>query len=541
MPIITLEQARALPRGSQEKAYAYNALDTTGTREIADFLLPRLNEKQLQTYAFERALQAPAMAMMKRGINIDGLKRSRMVAELRRELDKDMRLISKMPAIQEVWDLTELETGTCLSSTRKDHKHVWPRAKKGEPGIPDSEKVCQACGTPRLKKKAFNANSSDHVDHLFYDLLKVPVMFNKKGQRSADGDILERIGNKYKQFTPITDAIFNVRDKKKQLGSLNARLSKSGRYPSSFNVGAAWTGRFSSSKNPYGEGGNAQNVAPRHRGIFIADPGKLLVYADLKQAESNVVAHLAGDQVYIDAHASGDVHTYVARLVWPELPWNGDLKKDKAIAKRLPEWDNVEGHDFRFQAKRIQHGSNFGLTPPGISMIARIPIKQAFRAQENYFSAFPYIRGWQQQEAVAIREHRPLTNVLGREITLFGRPWDPHTLKQGFAFKPQSSVADILDLGMWRVWYHQDPTAGNADEVELLAQIHDAILGQFDEKRPEVLHLTRKLMQIPIPVTGIDGKTRMMQIESEIAIGKNWGKKTEDNPYGMWEPPEFNE
>lgn len=536
MPIITLEQAKALPKG-QQKDWAYNALDVTGTREVADVILPRLNAAQAKFYAFERALQAPAHAMMQRGILVDGMQRQKMITELKRELTKDVRAIGKNDAIAAVWDYTTKNTGSCPTPQRKDGKHKWEKWPKG---TDEHGRHCLACGHDRLILDPFNANSSDHVDHLIYDLLKVPVHTNKKGKRSAEGDILERISTKFEQHRPIIDAILAVRDKKKQLGSLEARLSSAGRYPSSFNIGAAWTGRQSSSKNPYGEGGNAQNVAPRHRRILIADPGNLLFYADLKQAESNVVAHISGDQVYIDAHASGDVHTYVARLVWPDLPWTGDLKKDKAIAKRLPDWDPVEGHDYRFQAKRIQHGSNFGLTPPGISMIARIPMKQAYKAQENYFHEFPYIRGWQKATEKRIKEHLPLYNVLGREITLFGRPWEGHTVKQGLAFIPQSSVADILDLGMWRVWRYQDPTGGDKDDLELLAQIHDAVLGQFEKTRTEVLHETKRLLQIPILVKGEDNVTRTMQIEAEIAIGYNWGKQSEDNPHGMYEPKEFN-
>lgn len=531
MPIFSLEQAKAEPPG-QRKDYLYNLLDNTGTREIADVILPRLNARQARFYAFERALQAPAMAMMQRGINIDGIQRQKMVTDLKRELNKDVNALAKNVAIKSLWDYTTKNTGSCPVPVRKDGKHKW---EKWEKGASELGRHCTSCSADRLIPDPFNANSSDHVDHLIYDLIKLPVQTDKKGKRSTGGDILERLAVKYELHRPTLDGILAVRDKKKQLGSLQARLSPDGRYPSSFNIGAAWTGRQSSSKNPYGEGGNAQNVAPRHRRIFIADPRKLLGYIDLKQAESNVVAHVAGDEVYIEAHRSGDVHTYVARLVWPELPWTGDLKKDKAIAKRLPDWDPVEGHDFRFQAKRIQHGSNFGLTPPGISMIARIPMKQAFKAQENYFNEFPLIRSWQHEIAQRVKDHLPLVNVLGREITLLGRPWEPHTIKQGLAFIPQSSVADILDLGMWRVWRHQDPTGGENDDVELLAQIHDALLLQFDKERNEVLHETKRLLQIPIPVNG-----RIMQIEAEVAIGYNWGKKSVDNPRGMWEPPEFN-
>lgn len=535
MPIYTLEQAKAEPPG-QRKDYLYNTLDNTGTREIADVLLPRLNANQARFYAFERALQAPAMAMMQRGINIDGIQRQRMITELKRELAKDVRTMAKSVESTKLWDYTVKNTGSCSIPLRKDGKHKWEKWGKG---LDENGRHCSSCNADRLIPDPFNANSPDHVDHLVYDLLGVPVHTDKKGKRSTGGDILDRIALKFEQHRSIIDGIISIRDKKKQLGSLSARLSKDGRYPSSFNIGAAWTGRQSSSKNPYGEGGNAQNVAPRHRRIFIADPGKLLVYADLKQAESNVVAHISGDETYIEAHRSGDVHTYVARLVWPELPWTGDLKKDKAIAKGLPDWDAVEGHDYRFQAKRIQHGSNLGLTPTGIAYAARIPQKAAYKAQENYFGEFTRIRSWQQNTERRIREHLPLYNVLGREITLLGRPWEKHTINQGYAFEPQSSVADILDTGMWRVWKEQDPTGGNNDELELLAQIHDAILGQFDKDHIDVLHKTKSLLQIPIPVKGLDGVTRIMQIEAEIAIGYNWGKKSEDNPRGMWEPKEF--
>lgn len=520
--IITLGEAQAYPPG-QVKDWLYNGLDVTGTREIADALLPRLTPATERTYSFERALQKPAFAMMMRGVRVDTVLRARMVAELKRELTKDLALVAKMPEVTGVWNATELETGFCPAKLGKHHK--WPRAKKGEPPIPETEKLCEHCKTRRVKPKAFEPGSTDQVHKLFYDVYKIPPITDKAGKVSVNDDVLERIGRKHPHLLALTDAIRAVRDKKKQLGSLNARLTVDNRYPSSFNVGAAWTGRFSSSKNPFQQGGNLQNVAERHRSVFISDVGYDMFYLDLKQAESNVVAHLAGDEKYIEAHKSGDVHTYVTRLVWPDMGWTGDLKKDKAIAKQLPAWDNVPGHDFRFQAKRIQHGSNFGLTPPGIAMIAHIPLKEARIAQAGYFRAFPGVRAWQEKEAGAIREHKHLVNPLGRTILLFGRPWEGHTLKQGYAFKPQSAVADILDLAMIRVWDQLDPW-----ELHLLAQVHDAMLGQFLEGQIEIVKKAARLMQIPVPVNG-----RIMVIEPELAVGKNWGHASAKNPDGIKE------
>lgn len=522
--IITLEEARQLPPG-QLKDWAYNALDNTGTREVADVLLPRLSQLNEHTYAFERGLQAPALSMMFRGVRVDEVKRNQMVVELKREMSKDMRAISKLPEVTEKWDGHVKDTGFCPMNFGKKHK--WPR------GVEDTDpnKKCEKCGTPRMTVQPFNPGSPSQTAHLFYDLNGVKPMMNKSHKVSTDEDVLQRIGIKHPKLLPITERILAVRDKAKQLGSLAAKLTPDGRYPSSFNVGAAWTGRFSSSKNPFQLGGNLQNVAERHRRVFIADYNMLMGYADYMQGESNIVAHMSGDEKYIEAHRLGDVHTYVTRYIWPELPWTGDLAKDKKIAKVNPPWDLAPGHDYRFQCKRIQHGSNYGMTPPGISMVAHIPILEARRAYERYMTEFDGIPAWQGWVANEIKEHRPLCNPMGRCVHLFGRPWDPHTVKQGLAFLPSSTLADIEDVAMWQVWWELEQ-----EGLWLLAQVHDALLHEFPHDRLDLEKRLLELMAIPVPITDIRGNTRVMTIGVETAIGRNWGHKSEDNPYGIDEP-----
>lgn len=524
MIVIGLQEAKELT--GQLSAWAYNALDTTGTREIADNLLTELttNVSASSTYLFERALQSPAMSMMLRGVRIDQQRRLDMIREAKQELRRADKDIQRLPLVAEAWDGTALETGVCSLNLGKHHK--WPR------GVPDAERSCILCGEPRTKRVDFNANSPDATAHLLHDIHKLPPLTNKQGKESTDDDVLQRLAKQHPQFQPLIAEILVVRDKKKQLGSLLARLSPDGRYFSSFNVGTAWTGRFSSSKNPFGWGGNLQNVAPKHRSMFIADPGMELGYADYMQGESNIVAHLSGDERYIEAHALGDVHTYVTRYVWPELPWTGDLRLDKKIAKRNPPWDLAEGHDYRFQCKRIQHGSNYGLTPFGISMIAQIPLAQAKRAYENYMTEFDSIPAWQDYIRGEVQAQHVLTNPLGRSITLMGRPWDKHTFRQGLAFLPQSTLADMDDLAMWRVWYDLEE-----QEVQLLAQVHDALLHQFPTGRLDLERDVLNRMVFPIPVTDFRGKTRTMTIGVEAEVGKNWGHKSEANPHGITSKP----
>jgi DNA polymerase I-like protein with 3'-5' exonuclease and polymerase domains len=517
--LLDAKQAAELPPGML-RDWAYNALDVTGTREVYDTLLPRLNAETARTYAFEKALQAPALAMTRRGVRVDLQAKATALTALRRKLAAVTKAINKLPLVTERWDLMAKVTGACPAEIGKHHK--WPR------GVPDGpDRRCERCGASRMALVPFNPVSSDHCAHLFYDLYGVkPYHDHKTHAITCDADALEKIGARSPPFQGLIISILEVRGYVKDSSVLNAPLTGDYRYPSSFNVGAAWTGRFSSSKDPFGRGGNLQNVTETLRHVFIPDAGFEFSYADLKQAESLLVAFLAGDELYIQAHQSGDTHTFVCRLLWPDMAWTGDLKQDKALAKTLPSWDPIPGHDFRFQAKRIQHGSNYGLSPFGIAIIAHIPVAEAKRAQDRFFHSFPYIRQWQAQTHKEVKEQAVLTNPLGRSCRLFGRPWDEHTYKQGLAFRPQSGVADILDLAMLRVWRSCDPVL-----VQLLAQVHDALLTQHRiADRAAAFAALSDLMTIPVTVG-----SRTMTIPVEIAFGSNWGHKSDANPFGLEE------
>lgn len=494
--------------------WAYNCLDCTGTREIFDTLKPLLTPITSKTYAFEKACQAPAFEMMLEGVLVDTEIRSKRIAKLNKELAQLEAQLNALPLIKDVWREYETVTGLCDANEGKHHK--WPK------GVPDAERKCEHCGTARLTIKPFNPASSQQKMKLFYQYLECKPILNKFKKVTADDEAMDRIGRAYPKLKEITDAIQHYQGIHKQIGFLNGKLSADGRYPSSFNVGTAWTGRWSSSKNPFGLGGNLQNVAEQNRDIFVADPGWLLFYADLEQAESNSVAHLADDENYIDAHLSGDVHTFVTRLIWPDMAWTGDLAQDKAIAKTNPEWDKAPGHDLRFQAKRIQHGSNYGLTPPGIAIIGHIPQSAARFMQQRYFENFPGIKNWHRGIFRTIEAYQPILTPIGRRFRLYGNPLEGHTQKQALACGPQSMVADILNLSLWHIWHNY------SGRIRLLAQVHDAILGMVRVDDTEALKLIKKTMTIPVRVG-----ERVMRLGVEIAVGRNWGKKSPSNPSGI--------
>jgi DNA polymerase I-like protein with 3'-5' exonuclease and polymerase domains len=525
--IYSLEDIQQMPNG-QLRHLGYNALDTTGTLEIFNRLYPRLSPDQAHIYQFHIALQGPATAMSLRGVRVDVEANKIALKELRLDLARKIKEINKRKEVLGIWDKTEKVTGACKVSKRKDKKHSWERDVEDGP-----DRKCTECGGPRYTVSQFNPNSSQQTDHLLHNLHGLKRMKNKSKENSVDEDTLQRIAKQNPKFFDLIQDILAARGLKKQIGFLKAPLTADNRYPSTFNIAAAWTGRFSSSKDPWKKGGNLQNIAERHRFQFIADPGMELAYIDLKQAESNVVAHLAGDERYIEAHLQGDVHTYVTRLVWPELPWKGNLKEDKEVAGANPDWDKAPGHSYRFQSKRIQHGSNYGLTAFGIAMISKLPLRPMEKAQRNYFVEFPFIKGWQEWTAATVEAINPLTTPLGFKITLMGPPTETHTRNQGLSFSPQSTVAMLVNIALAIIWKRMEiPGRG----VELLAQVHDALLLQFPAGKYELVKEVAKLMEMPLRIVDYRGNERHTVIEAEIAVGKNWGKyDPEKNPHGMQE------
>lgn len=536
---VNLEQAQALT--GELKFAAYACLDTTGTREIFDVLRARVNPDQARIYEWNKRQLAPSLAMTLRGLRVDGPAREASAKALAAELKTLNAKIAFLPAVLELWDGWELETGPCdvvaFTESGKRKLHKWPRSPEKGVKLPTEGMTCLVCMKPRRKYKPFEPGSDDQVKHLLYTLHKMPHRYNKEGNLTTNEEALSSLvemesPRKWKGTRALCQALLEHRDLVKQLGFLNAKLSPAGRFHASFNVAAAWTGRWSSSKDPFGVGSNLQNVGEQHRHIFLADPGTTMFYADLKTAESLLVAYLSGEMGYIEAH-KGDVHTYVCRLLWPDVAWTGDIHRDKKIASStLPAWDNVPGHDLRFQSKRVQHGSNYGLTPYGMARIAHIPVAVAVAAQAHYFAAFPMIREWQKFIAGEVKESRPLYNHLRRVVWLMGRPWDDHTRKQGLSFSPQGGVGDILNIGLYRMWDWHDPHL-----IQVLAQVHDAVLGQVpSDLVVDVVPTIRACMTVKNPVTDFRGVTRECIIPVEVAVGQNWGKwHPEKNPLGLKE------
>lgn len=472
----------------------YNGLDCCLTFEIFEVLQGQLQQKntpfQEITYGFERAMQAPALEMMERGFAIDIEERAKGQEKLNEQKTKFQSILNRFALA--IWD------------------------------------------------KPLNANSPAQLKKFFYEVMGLPEQYNyNRGQKnvSTNREALEKL-EVYFYAKPIINVILALRDITKKLSVLETDIDSDSRMRTSYNVAGTETGRWSSSSNAWGSGTNLQNITPELRRMFIADPGKKLCYLDLEQAESRVVGLLVwakiGDPSYLDACESGDLHTTVARLVWPNKAWTGETKADKEIANEL----FYRHFTYRDMSKRGGHGTNYYGKPHTMARHLKVEVKVMTDFQLAYCGlehqpggAFPGIRQWHGYTRNEINSFQSLTTILGRKRVFYGRPGDDATLREAIAFEPQSVVGDILNLALWKIWYSEP-------RVQILGQVHDAIVFQYPddpESEVEILENCLQLARIPISAKG-----RELIIPSECEIGWNWAKFDKDkkihkdgNPWGL--------
>ena len=479
-----LSEADAIAIGNPVLRYwAYNSYDCLTLPQILERLRPELHANATRVYNFERAMQGPALTMMLRGVRVNRLAHSRALTTL---------------------DKSSLGAQGALDNVAA--KHDIPLKK-----LPKDKR----------RKVRVNTASPKQVSAFLYDHLGLPAQWKMnavgKRVRTSDKDALAKLADQFPN-TPGLDEIAVMRFFAEQHKVLDRGVSDDGRWHCSFNVGATETGRWSSSYSPMHEGGNLQSIMPSLRNIFEADPGYTLFYADLAQADSLGIAYLAQEPDYIAAHKAGNVHVSSGQILWPEHEWTKEWAKNTSLP-----WD--EHHTWYDGSKRMQHGNNFAQTAKGLAKRMRMSQADAREAQGRYFACYPGITAYHDWVRTEIKRTGMLTTPLGRDRQFLGRHWDDATIREAIAHTPQSMTADILDIGLWRVWRAFDP-----EPIQILANGHDAILGQVRsdlavQMIPEVL----RLMRVRVMVHG-----REMVIPVEAEVGKNWGAyDAEDNPEGL--------
>jgi uracil-DNA glycosylase family 4 len=354
--------------------------------------------------------------------------------------------------------------------------------------------------------KPLNVKSAPDMHKLLYETLGLPVKYHRETKRpTANKDAITELAAKYQH--PVLMTILEIRRRRDLIERyINANVDADGRLRCLFDPSGTRTGRLASRANIYGSGTNLQNIPPKMRKMFIADPGKVLFYVDLSQAELRVVAYLARCDSLIEAFASGrDIHKENSERFF------GSYTEEKRLA-----------------VKRTVYGSIYGEGVDRIVTVAasenppiRLVRHEVAIAQEGFFMLYPEIKEVWWSDVKRDLKYRLLTTPLGWKRQFFGR-WDSvQFINEALAFIPQCTVGVLAEIGMLN--------ASRVEGAEVLLNEHDAILGQCDEQDvPTVVPKVIEAMQVPIPIHG-----RTLVIPAEAKVGRNWNEASEDNPEGL--------
>lgn len=473
MRIIRTSESRPNDILSQEERdWVYNGLDCAITKEVFEVIHPQLDNHTSATYDLSRSLQGPALEMRLRGVLVDQQRKSEVIDEFHDKLD-------------------QLET----QLTRI---------------------VLDGVGMSR-----FNWRSNDDLKMLFYNKLGIPEI-KARGKVTVDRKALEKL-EIYLISRQIVAHILKMRDLAKKISVLRTEIDPDGRMRTSYNIAGTETGRFSSSFSEFGTGGNLQNVEESLRSIFVSDPGYKFCKLDAKSGESYVVGgiewNLFKDGRYLDAVQSGDIHTAVARICWPNLGWTGSLEQDKSIA----EQPYYRHYTYRFMCKKLGHGSNYDGMPATLSAQTKLPESVVADFQPKYFGAFPAHLEWHKWVSSELRSRGCLITLAGRKRWFMGRRHDPATLREAIAFDPQGSLADIVNRGMLRCWRER--------RAILVMHDHDATTWMYPaEREDEVVPWLRENLVWEIPLH--HGRT--LAIPYDFKVGWNKADYHEkNNPDGL--------
>lgn len=466
----------------------YNAFDSAVTFNIMEgFWREVYQDGQEETYARTINLLQPLMYMMTRGIavNLENLR------EASRQTEKDI-------------EQTQLELEDVAG------RHINPLSPK-------------------------------QVSEYFYSHLGIQPYTNKDGRPTTDDKAMARLARGTTARPSLREAklIQILRGLHKLKGTyLDIAFDKDGRFRTSCNPRGTKFGRISTGKTIYGTGMNMQNLPVSFKKFLVPDPGYLMIEMDKRQAEWVVVAYVSGDVNMIAVlEEGGDPHLHTGHLITGA---DKDLikRENKAVGHAtdpteierlrrelcpeifragLPYLPRI--FSIRQGGKKSNHALNYDESPRMFALHNEMPEKDAKLIHKLYHQAYPGIAKWHSFTQTELRNDRTLTNCFGRKCR-FLEKWGHDLFKQAYAFKPQSTVADVVNDALVKAYNDGDPRMLN---VELLAQVHDSILWQIPLTQPtdDILYCIQRMEEHLDPEMEYFGRT--FHIETDIKMGDtNW-------------------
>lgn len=354
----------------------------------------------------------------------------------------------------------------------------------------------------KYSSEKFNIGSPSQLANFLFKELGLPTLDIAKTKTGYSTGVTEL--EKIYRAHPVIKHILEYRQltklKNTYLETLPKLVDKNNRIHTTYAQDTS-TGRLSS-KDP-----NLQNIPIRTdlgaeiRKAFIAPKGFRLISADYSQIELRVIASLAHDERMIRIFNKGeDIHTAVAAAV------NGVKLKD--VTK-----------DMRRNAKVINFGIIYGVSPFGLAARTNMTIHQATSYIHKYFELHPEIKQYMDDTAAFAKQHGYVETLFGRrryipEIRSKIPAVRSAAARAAINMPVQGTAADLLKMAMLELTKELPKVSKDA---RMLLQVHDELVLEVPTKDvKKVAKLVRDKME---NVYHLD-----VPIHVDVEAGINWGE-----------------
>lgn len=344
----------------------------------------------------------------------------------------------------------------------------------------------------------FNISSPKQLGDVLFEKMNLPHGKKNKTGYSTDANTLGKLIE-----YPIVRKILDYRLLNKIYtayleGILNT-ISDDGKIHTIYTQALTRTGRLSSIEP------NLQNIPIRNelgrliRKAFVPEDNSLIMSSDYSQIELRIFAHLSKEKQLIEAFNHHiDIHTKTAMDIFK-------VGKD-GVTK-----------DMRRQAKAVNFGILYGISPYGLAEDIGISPKEAKQFIETYFSTYPGIKDYMNDTITMAYMNGYVKTIMNRTRNiseLESSNYMQRSMGERMALNTpiQGSSADILKKAMIEI--DKVFTERNLKSTMLL-QVHDELIfNVVNEEREVVEEIVKSIMENTIKLD--------VPLEVDIEFGTNW-------------------
>ena len=223
------------------------------------------------------------------------------------------------------------------------------------------------------------------------------------------------------------------------------------------------------------------SVDPNIKKQLVAEPGTLYFVMDYSQAELRIMAHLSGDETYLEAFAKGqDPHLAIAAQKY-------GVSYDEAHAI----YSNEEHPDYKIwktrrkQAKQIVFGLIYGIQAKLLSVKLSDPKsgiivtpEEAQQMQDEFFEQHPKIHRYMAKQERILRKQGYITSLFGTkrrlpEVYSDDNAEAAYAIRLAVNFPCQGAASHMTQFGAILVYW--DMKQGKYPPMKEVATVHDAL------------------------------------------------------------------